>query len=197
VKQAAVEEARLFLEALSRHHELEPHRRDGLVAAAEMRFPDLRRTEDDTFFVTAPAIEAKRKELENILRVEIPENTKGIALAAAEGDLTENFEYKARREKQQLLSARAGKIQEELGKARALDSSTVDTTEVRPGARVTLKGAKDAKTVTLLGPWDSKPEEGIYSYLSDLGKALLGKTVGEKANVLGEEMTIEKIEVFA
>jgi len=196
VKQATVEEARLFLEALSRHHELEPHRRDGLLAAAEMRFPDLRRTEDDTFFVTASAIEAKRKELENILRVQIPENTKGIAVAAAEGDLTENFEYKARRDKQQLLSARAGKIQEELLKARALDPASVDTTEVRPGTRVTLKGAKGERAVTLLGPWDSRPEEGVYSYLSELGKALLGKTVGERARVLGEELVIQKIQVW-
>jgi len=68
---------------------------------------------------------------------------------------------------------------------------------VRPGTRVTLKGAKGGKTVTLLGPWDSKPEDGVYSYLSELGKALLGKTVGEKATVLGEEMIVQKIEVFA
>ena len=197
VKQATVEEARVFLEALTRHQELEPHRRDGLLAAAEMRFPDLRKTDDDTFFVTAGAIEAKRKELENILKVEIPENTKGIALAAAEGDLSENFEYKARRDKQQLLSARAGKIQSDLGKARALDPATVDTTEVRPGARVTIKGAKGTRDITLLGPWDSKPEQGVYSYLSDLGRALLGKTVGEKVTVLGEDVEIMAIGVFA
>jgi transcription elongation GreA/GreB family factor len=196
VKQASVEEARTFLAGLSRHHELEPLRRDGLLAAAEMRFKDLRKAEADTFFVTAAAIERKRAELDNILKVEIPENTKGIALAAAEGDLSENFEYKARRDKQQLLSARAGKLQEELGKARALDPATIDTSEVRPGARVTLEGPKGKKTVTLLGPWDSKPEAGVYSYLSELGKLLLGKTVGEQAMVLGDEMAIEKIEVF-
>ena len=196
VKQASVEEARTFLQGLSRHHELEPLRRDGLLAAAEMRFKDLRKAEDDTFFVTAAAIERKRAELDRILKVEIPENTKGIALAAAEGDLSENFEYKARRDKQQLLSARAGKLQEELGKARALDPATIDTTEIRPGARVTLEGPKGVKTVTLLGPWDSKPEDGVYSYLSELGKLLLGKTVGEKAMVLGDEMTIRGIEVF-
>jgi len=50
--------------------------------------------------------------------------------------------------------------------------------------------------VTLLGPWDSNPEGGVYSYLSDLGRALLGKTVGEKANVLGEDLVIEKIQVW-
>jgi transcription elongation GreA/GreB family factor len=196
VKQASVEEARTFLAGLSRHHELEPLRRDGLLAAAEMRFKDLRKAEDDTFFVTAAAIERKRAELDDILKVQIPENTKGIALAAAEGDLSENFEYKARRDKQQLLSARAGKLQEELGKARALDPATIDTAEVRPGTRVTLGGPKGKKTVTLLGPWDSKPEAGVYSYLSELGKLLLGKTVGEQATVLGDEMTIETIEVF-
>ncbi len=189
VKQATVEEARLFLEALSRHHELEPHRRDGLLAAAEMRFPDLRRTEDDTFFVTAPAIEAKRKELENILKVEIPENTKGIALAAAEGDLTENFEYKARREKQQLLSARAGKIQEELGKARAARPRDGGHDRGAAGHAGDAAGRERRRRPSRSSvPGTRRPEEGIYSYLSDLGKALLGKTVGEKANVLGEEL---------
>ncbi len=67
---------------------------------------------------------------------------------------------------------------------------------MRPGTRVTLEGPKGKKTVTLLGPWDSKPDEGVYSYLSELGKLLLGKTVGEQATVLGDEMTIKKIEVF-
>ncbi|HEV8269034.1 MAG TPA: GreA/GreB family elongation factor, partial [Thermoanaerobaculia bacterium] len=154
----------------------------------------LRKGGDDTFFVTPEALEAKRQELEHILKVDIPENTKGIALAAAEGDLSENFEYKARRDKQQLLSARAGKIQEELTKARALDAATIDATEVRPGTRVSLEGSAGKRSVTLLGPWDSNPETGIYSYLSDLGKALLGKTVGEKATVLGEEAVVAKIE---
>jgi transcription elongation GreA/GreB family factor len=194
IKQATVEEARAFLDVLSRHHELEPHRRDGLLAAAEMRFPDLRKAPEETFFVTAEAIERKRQELERIVQVEIPENTKGITQAAAEGDLTENFEYRARRDKQQLLSARAGKLQEDLARARTIETSTLDLSEIRPGARVTLKGTAGRKTVTLLGPWDSKPEEGIYSYLSDLGKALLGKTVGESVAVLGESAVIEKIE---
>jgi transcription elongation GreA/GreB family factor len=194
VKQATVDEARSFLDALGRHHELEHLRRDGLVAAAEMRFPGLRKVAEETFFVTREAIETKRQELERILKVDIPENTKGIAVAAAEGDLSENFEYRARRDKQHLLSARAGKLQEDLGRARGLDEATIDTSEVRPGARVTLKAAQGTKTVTLLGPWDSKPEEGIYSYLSDLGKALLGKVEGDAVTLLGEPAVIAKIE---
>ncbi|MFI5180409.1 MAG: GreA/GreB family elongation factor [Thermoanaerobaculia bacterium] len=194
VKQATLEEARAFLEALSRHNELEKIRRDGLVAAAEMRFPELRSSSEDTFFVTREAIDAKRHELDRILNVEIPENTKGIALAAAEGDLTENFEYKARRERQQLFSARAGKLQEELSRARPIDPGAIDGTEVRPGARVTLACASGRKSIVLLGPWDSKPEEGVYSYLSDAGQALLGKGIGEEVTFLGEQAILETIE---
>jgi transcription elongation GreA/GreB family factor len=191
MKNATLEDVRGFLDALARHHELEPHRRDGLFAAAEMRFPELRKATDDMFFVTPESLEEKRRELEQIVKVDIPENIKGIALAAAEGDLSENFEYKARREKQQLLSARAGKLQEELVKARVLDPATIDLTEVRPGTQVTLSSGR---VITLLGPWDSRPEAGIYSYLSDLGKALLGKVAGEQATVFGEPLVIEKIE---
>lgn len=194
MKQASVSEARVFLEALTRHHELEHIRRDGLLAAAEMRFPELRKGGDDTFFVTPESLEAKRSELEQILKIDIPENTKGIALAAAEGDLSENFEYKARRDKQQLLSARAGKLQEDLVNARVLDPATIDLTEVRPGCKVTVKGESGPRVLTLLGPWDSRPEDGIYSYLSDLGKALLGKVVGEEAKVFGDPVVILKIE---
>ncbi len=194
VHQATAEDARAFLDALGRHNELPKLQRDGLVAAAEMRFPELRKSADDTFFVTPEAIEAKRRELERILKVEIPENTKGIALAAAEGDLTENFEYKARRERQQLLSARAGKLQEELSRARPIDPASIDGTEVRPGARVTLSSASGKKSIVLLGPWDSRPEEGVYSYLSDAGKALLGKGIGEIVEFLSEGVVIETVE---
>jgi transcription elongation GreA/GreB family factor len=193
MKQADADDARGFLDALARHHELEPHRRDALLAAAEMRFPELRKAEEETFLVTPEAIETKRQELEHIMKVEIPENTKGIALAAAEGDLSENFEYKARRDKQQLLSARAGKLQADLGHARALNPETVDAMEVRPGTSVTLKSSAGEKIVTLLGPWDSNPDKGIYSYMADAAKALLGKKPGEETEFLGERVTISAI----
>lgn len=197
VKQATVDEARAFLEALHRHHDLELHRVRALISAAEMRFPELRRkAEEETFFATEEAIEAKRQELDQILKVEIPENTKGIQQAAQEGDLSENFEYKARRDKQQLLSARAGQIQSQLSLARPLDPTAIDASEVRPGTRVTLRSGAGERSLTLLGPWDSAPERGVYSYLSDLGKALLGKRPGDAAVLLGEEVVVERVEVW-
>lgn len=194
VKQATLEEAKLFLQALDRHNELEPHRRAALFAAAEMRFPDLRKGGDESFFVTEEALEVKKKELEKLVEVDIPENTKGLALARAEGDLSENFEYQARKQRQQDLAVRVAKLQEELRKARVLDPAMVDTSEVRPGTKVTLRLLGGMRTVTLLGPWDSRPEAEVYSYLADASKGLLGRKVGDRVSFLGDEGLIEAIE---
>lgn len=194
MKQATVEEVQLFLQALGRHNELEPHRRAALLAAAEMRFPELRKTKDETFWVTPEALDAKRSELERIVNVDIPENTKGIALAAAEGDLSENFEYKARKQKQQDLSVRAGQLQAALANARVLEPEAIDASEVRPGTRVTLSLVDGTEVITLLGPWDSKPEEKVYSYQAEVARSLLGKREGEAVVWLGKPGTVIRIE---
>lgn len=197
VKSAKLEEARAFLDVLARHHDLEPSRVTALIKAAEMRFPELRKAvEDETFFATVESILSKRQELEHILTVEIPENTKGIALAAAEGDLSENFEYKARRDRQQLLSARAGQLQQQLRQARKLDPATVDPAEVRVGTKVTFESSEGERVITILGPWESEPDQGIYSYQSELGKALIGRKPGDEVDVLGQKNRIAKIEVW-
>ncbi len=196
VKQATLEDAQQFLQALDRHNDLEPHRRAALFSAAEMRFPDLRKGGEENFFVTEEALEGKKKELERLVEVDIPENTKGLALARAEGDLSENFEYQARKQRQQDLGVRVARLQEELRKARVLDPATVDVTEVRPGTRVTLRLLGGTRAVTLLGPWDSRPELDVYSYLADASKGLLGRKVGDRVSFLGDEGLIESIEVW-
>jgi len=196
VKQATLEDAQQFLQALDRHNELEPHRRAALFSAAEMRFPDLRKGGDDYFFVTEEALEGKKKELEKLAHVDIPENTKGLALARAEGDLSENFEYQARKQRQQDLDVRVARLQEELRKARVLDPATVDLSEVRPGTRITLRLLGGTRAVTLLGPWDSRPEADVYSYLADVSKGLLGRKVGDRVSFLGDEGIIDSIEVW-
>ena len=86
------------------------------------------------------------------------------------------------------------RLQEELRKARVLDPATVDASEVRPGTRVTLRLLGGTRVVTLLGPWDSKPEVDVYSYLADVSKGLLGRKVGERVSFLGDEGLVEAIE---
>jgi len=196
VKQASLEDAQQFLQALDRHNDLEPHRRAALFSAAEMRFPDLRKGGDENFFVTEEALEGKKKELEKLVHEDIPENTKGLALARAEGDLSENFEYQARKQRQQDLDVRVARLQEELRKARVLDPATVDLSEVRPGTRVTLRLLGGTRAVTLLGPWDSRPEADVYSYLADVSKGLLGRKVGDRVSFLGDQGLIDSIEVW-
>ena len=63
-------------------------------------------------------------------------------------------------------------------------------------ARIHLHGIRDngPRTLTILGPWESKPEEDIISYESDLAKNILGKKLGDAVSLGGEEWTIEKIE---
>jgi transcription elongation GreA/GreB family factor len=71
----------------------------------------------------------------------------------------------------------------------------MDTSEVRIGTRLRLKGARP-RVVTILGPWESKPEEDVISYESDLAKDLIGRKPGDEVNLGGETWTIEGIEPF-
>jgi transcription elongation GreA/GreB family factor len=117
--------------------------------------------------------------------------------AKEHGDLSENFEYHAARQKHEYLSARIASLADELSRTRALDSSRIDTTEVRVGTRVLLRELGSGREVvaTILGPWDSRPEDGIYSYESEFARHLLGKKTGESARLPdGEAAEIASID---
>jgi len=130
--------------------------------------------------VSEAALARKRAEFDQLVRVEIPRNTEELRTAAAHGDLRENFEYKSARERQEMLSARAQRMHDELRRARAIDPSSIDPGAVRVGTRVHLTAGTAAPVVlTILGPWDSDPARGIVSYLAPAVTPLLGKRVGE------------------
>src|SRR5687767_15311827 len=103
---------------------------------------------------------------------EIPANRKAIEEARAMGDLRENFEYKSARQRHEYLNARAASLNAELQRVRPLDTAGMETSEVRIGTRVRLTGPGGERTLTILGPWESKPEEDVISYESDLAKEL-------------------------
>jgi len=111
------------------------------------------------------------------------------------GDLRENFEYKSARQRHEYLNARATSLNSELQRVRLIEPGGMDTSEVRIGTRVHLKGARP-RVVTILGPWESKPEEDVISYESDLAKDLIGRKPGDDVNLGGEGWTIERIEPF-
>jgi transcription elongation GreA/GreB family factor len=182
VRRAATEEeARDLLTALTRAGGLEEHRRGTVREALLMKFPALRAPAQNFLYATPESIDARRAELAHLKQVELPANAEQMRAAKEHGDLSENFEYHAARQKHEYLSARIAKLSDELSRTRALDASRIDASEVRVGTRVVLRDVSGGgeRAATILGPWDSKPEEGVYSYESEFASALLGKRTGE------------------
>jgi len=192
------EQAPQAMALLERDHALADYQRDPLLNTLALRFPALREAaESGLLYGTAEAIAARREELQRLVQVEIPANRKAIGEARAHGDLRENFEYKSARERHEYLNARVAALHRDLARARPLDPATVDTGEVRIGTRVTLRDREgNERTLTILGPWDSRPEEEIFSYESDLAKRLLGRVVGAEVQIGESELTITAIAPF-
>ena len=176
------EEGRTMLAALERAGGLEDHRRAVVKEALLMRFPELRAPAREYLYGTAEAIEAHRAELVHLKQVELPANAAQMKAAKDHGDLSENFEYHAARQRHEYLSARIADLSDELSRTRPLDPSQINASEVRVGTRVVLRegGNGRERTVTILGPWDSKPEEAIYSYQSEFAQSLLGAKPGDR-----------------
>jgi transcription elongation GreA/GreB family factor len=184
VRRAASEaEARELLTALSRAGGLEEHRRGTVREALLMKYPGLRAPAANFVYGTPEAIDAKRAELAHLKQVELPSNAEAMRAAKEHGDLSENFEYHAARQKHEYLSARIASLADELSRSRTLDSTRIDVSEVRVGTRVLLREIATGReqAATILGPWDSRPEDGIYSYESEYSRQLLGKKTGEQA----------------
>ncbi len=189
------EEAREFLHALDRVAGLEEHRRATVREALLMKFPELRAPAREYLYATAEAIEAKRQEVIHLKQVELPANAIAMKTAKEHGDLRENFEYHAARQKHEYLSARIAMLADELSRSRALDPAKIDTTEVRVGTRVRLRDVTNGseREATILGPWDSKPEEAIYSYQSEFAQRLLGSRPGDTVNLSEGQIEIVSI----
>ncbi len=176
---------------------LEDHRKTELRRAIFSKYPDIRkRIDEDAIYVTMESLEMRRKELEQLVKVEIPQNTEAIRLAREYGDLRENFEYHAARQKHELLNSRAQQLHDELRKARLIDPTLLEVSRVGLGSRVRLDPVQggEPRSATILGPWDSDPDRGIYSYLSDFAKGLLKKAVGDVVRIEEREWRIAEIE---
>ncbi|HEX2252511.1 MAG TPA: GreA/GreB family elongation factor [Thermoanaerobaculia bacterium] len=191
------DQAAAALEAVHRAGMLENYERDALSRALETRFASLRGEQSaaDVLYALPESIAAKRAELDRIAKVELPANRKAIEEARAMGDLRENFEYKSARQRHEYLSSRAIELNAELGRARPLDLAQVDASQVRVGTRVRLAGSDGERELTVLGPWESDPDQGVISYQSELGESLLGKAVGDEVTVDGGRVRITAVEV--
>jgi transcription elongation factor GreA len=170
--------------------DLDPQDKINLRSRILDKHPDLKFFENEEktpisirgLIVTSAMYEEKQRQLTHIMEVEVPANSKEIENALLQGDLRENAEYKAAKEKQDMLNSTVAKLKEEIEQAQLFDPATINTAKVSFGTKVTLKnnGSRKHEEYTILGPWESNPENGIISYLAPLGKAMLNKGIGDK-----------------
>lgn len=134
--------------------------------------------------VTAKKLAEKKAELEDIQNVQIPRNAAEVADAKAKGDLKENQEYKSAKEQQHFLGLKLSQIQQELNRAVVFDPTTVTTSMISFATVVTLENldTKKDEVYTILGPWESDPDNNVISYMSPFGNALMDKKLGEKCS---------------
>lgn len=131
--------------------------------------------------VTAKKLAEKKAEIDNIKNVELEKNKVELADAKAKGDLKENAEYQAAKEAKHQLEMRLSKLQEELSRAVIFDPTTSTTAVISFATVVTLHDNIENKDeeYTILGPWESDPDNNIISYMSPFGDAILDKKVGD------------------
>jgi transcription elongation GreA/GreB family factor len=141
--------------------------------------------QDDSLIVSWESLERKKRELEDLVNVKIPDNKREIQIARAEGDLRENGGYKAARDQQAVLLRLQGKYEREIRHARGTDFADTPSDKVGIGTVVDLfdTGTGTAETLTILGAWDGDLEKNIISYLSESAKALIGRAAGEEVDL--------------
>jgi transcription elongation factor GreA len=124
-------------------------------------------------------------ELERIRKVEIPKNIKDIEEAREHGDLRENAEYHAAKERQGHLAAREGYLQDRLARAEVIDPRKLKGDRVMFGATVTLENEESGETarVKIVGEDEADPNRGMINLASPMAKAMIGKSVDDEVKV--------------
>ena len=139
------------------------------------------KSEEEGLIVSQSSFDAAKHEYEELIATKIPENKEAIATAREHGDLKENSEYKMARQDQDILLSRKNELEVDLSRARVSDFTDVSSDVVGIGSVVELKEGSSGKTrrYSILGAWDSDPDNDVLSYKTPLAKQLLGKKTGE------------------
>lgn len=138
-----------------------------------------------TNYVTQETFEKMQAELHTLKSVDRPAASAAIAEAREKGDLKENAEYDAAKEAQGLLEAKINTLEAAVNNARILDASTIDTSRVSILTKVTLTNMATKKSVTyqIVSESEADLKAGKISVTSPIGSGLLGKVVGDVAEV--------------
>jgi transcription elongation factor GreA-like protein/transcription elongation GreA/GreB family factor len=201
LETSSKEEITVLLDMIKKHPHIESAEKLTFEKLAESRFPTLKEKPKELFFyATKEAIQKKQKELDYLLKVEIPANSAEIGRAARQGDLSENFDYIAAKEKQRKLIDRVQMLKSELSQVQPIEGVAFTEGEAAVGTRITVKSKETGtvREITILGPWDAIPEQNIISHTAPLAQEIIGKKVGESFfdSFYSENLEIVKISKF-
>lgn len=147
----------------------------------------------DVMYVTKASLDVMKAELHQLKSVERPAASRAIAEAREKGDLKENAEYDAAKEAQGHLEAKIKKMESDLANARIVETTTIDTSKVSVLTVVTVTNLNTKKSVTyqLVSEKEADLKSGKISVTSPIGRGLLGKAVGEVAEVQAPAGTLK------
>ena len=136
-------------------------------------------------YYTAEGLKKLREELDHLKSIERPKASQAIAEARDKGDLSENAEYDAAKEAQGLLEMRIAKLEEVHANARLIDESQLDVSKVLVLSKVKIRNQANNQEMkyTLVAESEADLKTGKISVTSPIGKGLLGKSVGEVAEI--------------
>lgn len=137
------------------------------------------------FPMTRAGYEKLQEELEKLKHIERPKNIQDIAEARAHGDLSENAEYHAAKERQGFINSRIKELEAKLASAIVVSAAHQDHSRITFGATVRLvpEDSKEEKCYTLVGQEEADLKTGRISVHSPVGKALIGRSEGETVTI--------------
>ena len=150
-------------------------------------------------YMTEEGLANLKKELDQLVSVERPAISLQIAEARDKGDLSENAEYDAAKEAQGLLEMKISKLEDMVAKARVIDESKINTSQVQILNKVKIKNTKNNQKVEymLVSEAESDIKSGKISVATPIAKGLLGKKVGDVVSIKvpSGEMSFEILEI--
>lgn len=143
--------------------------------------------------MTSEGHQKLQEELDRLVKIERPKNIQAISEARAHGDLSENAEYHAAKEKQSFMEGRIQELQSKLSMADVIDISRINQSKAAFGAKVRVldTGADEEYVFILVGPEEADVKSGKISISSPVGRALIGKEVSDTAIVKAPARTFE------
>lgn len=143
--------------------------------------------------ITPGGYQKLQEDLKRLLKVDRPKNIRDIAEARAHGDLSENAEYHAAKERQSFIEGKIQELKTKLAIADVIDPAKISQWSVGFGAKVKVVdlSSGEEKTFMLVGPDEADAKNGRISISSPVGRALLKKEVGDVVNIKAPARTIE------